>query len=323
MPDPACDGARNTSMMAHAMVLIWALVFGTGIAGIATIYARWRHERAPLLSHYRRFLVLANLTVGGLLVLTYVAANMTWLRSAGSRWPVAPLFLAVSFWMVAAFVCELTMVALLIGGRRLSARARWGTIATLAVVPVVVLIGLLLADRGLRAERVFAVSEILNEALIVGGMVMMLSVLGRPRPGLRPRDRWAADWFRRAHVAALALIVGAALLIYPWAWYALVVSFLVVNLSPFLLLEFLLVVDAASQNPDAGDDEALAAFVARLGISVRERDIVRLLLRGCRNQEIGEALFISSHTVKNHVYNVYRKAGVRNRVQLANLVRGR
>jgi DNA-binding CsgD family transcriptional regulator len=55
------------------------------------------------------------------------------------------------------------------------------------------------------------------------------------------------------------------------------------------------------------------------GISHREAEIVELICRGRTNSEIAESLFISLQTVKDHNYNIFRKTGVKNRVQLTNL----
>ncbi|MEU0313168.1 response regulator transcription factor [Nocardioides sp. NPDC006273] len=49
----------------------------------------------------------------------------------------------------------------------------------------------------------------------------------------------------------------------------------------------------------------------------RELDIVRPLARGGSNAEIAVDLFISPGTVKNHIANIQRKLGVRNRVGIA------
>lgn len=57
------------------------------------------------------------------------------------------------------------------------------------------------------------------------------------------------------------------------------------------------------------------------GITPREREVLDLACAGNTNQEIADALFISLQTVKDHVYSIYRKTGVRNRVELANLFR--
>lgn len=65
----------------------------------------------------------------------------------------------------------------------------------------------------------------------------------------------------------------------------------------------------------------VATATERYGISAREWEITELLCAGCTNQEIADRLFISPATVKDHVYNVFRKTGVRNRVELTNLMR--
>ena len=47
----------------------------------------------------------------------------------------------------------------------------------------------------------------------------------------------------------------------------------------------------------------------------RERDVLRLLVDGLANREIGERLFLSPDTVKTHLGNIYRKLGVEGRTQ--------
>jgi DNA-binding CsgD family transcriptional regulator len=63
------------------------------------------------------------------------------------------------------------------------------------------------------------------------------------------------------------------------------------------------------------------ANLARYGITPREREIIELICAGRTNQEIAEKLFISVATVKDHNYNIFKKTGVRNRVELAGLFR--
>lgn len=52
-------------------------------------------------------------------------------------------------------------------------------------------------------------------------------------------------------------------------------------------------------------------------LTARERDVLKLMARGCNNAQIAERLFISPHTVKNHVSNIYRKMGIDDRTQVA------
>jgi DNA-binding CsgD family transcriptional regulator len=52
-------------------------------------------------------------------------------------------------------------------------------------------------------------------------------------------------------------------------------------------------------------------------LSWREVDILRLVAAGLSNREIGEELFISGHTVANHVRSILRKTGAANRTEAA------
>jgi DNA-binding NarL/FixJ family response regulator len=51
-------------------------------------------------------------------------------------------------------------------------------------------------------------------------------------------------------------------------------------------------------------------------LSEREQEVVQLVAEGYRNKEIGEKLFISQQTVKNHLYNIFDKLGVSDRLEL-------
>lgn len=53
-----------------------------------------------------------------------------------------------------------------------------------------------------------------------------------------------------------------------------------------------------------------------LGLSAREHDIVELVLADVKESAMGARLGISPHTVHTHLERLYRKLGVRGRVQL-------
>jgi DNA-binding CsgD family transcriptional regulator len=64
----------------------------------------------------------------------------------------------------------------------------------------------------------------------------------------------------------------------------------------------------------------LDVALQRYQVSNREREIMELILQGKSNKEIEDVLFISYNTVKNHIYNLYQKLGVKSRGQLINFV---
>lgn len=98
-----------------------------------------------------------------------------------------------------------------------------------------------------------------------------------------------------------------------------------------LLLEQWLRNDVEAQPPTVSDQASLEVG-ALLGparadeqpnepLSERERTVLRLMAAGRRNGEIAAELVVSGNTVKAHVKSIYRKLGVRDRVQAIN--RGR
>jgi DNA-binding NarL/FixJ family response regulator len=57
----------------------------------------------------------------------------------------------------------------------------------------------------------------------------------------------------------------------------------------------------------------------RSELSAREREVLLLLTTGATNREIAETLHVSAETVKKHAAALYRKLGVRNRTEAAQL----
>lgn len=55
-----------------------------------------------------------------------------------------------------------------------------------------------------------------------------------------------------------------------------------------------------------------------LVLSSREIEVLKAIIEGLSNKEIGEKLFISVSTVKTHIINIYSKLGVKNRVEAVN-----
>ena len=72
--------------------------------------------------------------------------------------------------------------------------------------------------------------------------------------------------------------------------------------SPQMLDIFLNSLSQYTQMPDSN-------------LTPRELDVLRVLAKGNTNSEIGEELFISEQTVKNHVHSVFKKLGVETRVE--------
>ena len=81
--------------------------------------------------------------------------------------------------------------------------------------------------------------------------------------------------------------------------------------------------EGGGAEPGEGGFQARCEAVARgAGLSARETEVFMLLARGRGVEHIQNKLCISSHTVKTHVYNIYRKMGIGSREELLDAVEG-
>jgi len=62
---------------------------------------------------------------------------------------------------------------------------------------------------------------------------------------------------------------------------------------------------------------ARTALANREALSVREKQIVKLVAQGLTNAQIAERLSVSMHTAKEHVAQILKKQGLRRRIDLA------
>lgn len=96
--------------------------------------------------------------------------------------------------------------------------------------------------------------------------------------------------------------------------------FLSGNIPPLLYWRAYLKKYFIAPLPHETDKLTWNQFLEEFKISRREEEVIRLLCEGKTNREISDALFISLQTVKDHVYRIYQKVDVNNRVQLINLI---
>jgi DNA-binding CsgD family transcriptional regulator len=171
--------------------------------------------------------------------------------------------------------------------------AQMGPLARAADIAAV---GIVLLDRGNRIEH----------ATRQARQWLRYYFAGRGRPSGTKLPPVVADWLARqkAVEAAPALTTPLEPLVVSRGDRRLVVRLLGAPGAPALLLE----------ESRGGVD---AAALKPLGLSAREREVLALVARGARNDEIGRRLGASPRTIAKHVERIHRKLGVDNRAAAA------
>ena len=68
-------------------------------------------------------------------------------------------------------------------------------------------------------------------------------------------------------------------------------------------------------------DMPLDNLIKKYDISIREKEVVSLVIQGKSNKDIADNLFISVNTVKTHIRNIYEKIGIKSRYELINSIK--
>lgn len=79
--------------------------------------------------------------------------------------------------------------------------------------------------------------------------------------------------------------------------------------------------DIMKSDDDDADADADAVVVGDIKLSKRQKQLILMLDRGLSNRDIAAELSISEHTVKVHLWRLFRRLGVKSRTQTLHFAR--
>lgn len=314
--------------MPHLTLFVFIATLAAGAAGVALFAGLHQRYAYPFLRSGALQLALFNAIVALNVLYFYYTVNLT---DAGTSLWVETAYHAVSPVLKVAWVASLWVMVLDLLDRPLSqAFRRRGWIAGVAFAA---------GSAGLAGhamvvgtvEIVGTVHFVLELPVIAAALATMVYLVARSGSVADTDRRLLARGFGVAVLIIWALstttFLGGILFDLPGQdvrVFSSSVLLFAYNLVPVFVLRRRLgglATEPSGGVADGGPDwEHLGKTY---GITPREREIVELICRGKRNKEIADELFISLQTVKDHNYRIYKKLGVKNRVQLVNLARGR
>lgn len=141
-----------------------------------------------------------------------------------------------------------------------------------------------------------------------------------PDPGRRRAAR-ALAWLFLGHILMqiAKLMLGVAGLDL-WQFIDSKLLILYANMLPVFWLKFYYIPWAGAFSRISNAGSQLDSLQQSHGLSSRELEVLKLILDGRSYKQMENELFISIHTVKSHVYNLYRKLGVKSHRQLTHFI---
>lgn len=160
-------------------------------------------------------------------------------------------------------------------------------------------------------------SKALNELFLYGSLFLFLSAVTSWAYLGRTSDNRSKQLLRGIIIAFIPIAVFGVLdliFLMDSAYKLVYISFAAFSVLVYMFTTRHYVHSYAPESADISS--SMSAFYKARDISEREQELIPFLVEGISNKEISELLYISTNTVKTHVRNIYRKAGVSNRLQL-------
>ena len=169
---------------------------------------------------------------------------------------------------------------------------------------------------------VSGLSRALNELFIYGSFLQFLPAVTAAAYLKRTQNLRKKQLLKGVIISFIPIVLFAAsdLFLFKDSPYKLVyISYLLFAVLVYLFTARHYIHRYIPENPELPD--SCEEFYRQNAISEREQELIPFLIEGRSNREISQLLFISPNTVKTHIRNIYRKAGVSNRLQLLSRIR--
>ncbi len=307
----------------HYNVLSMILVLLAGAWAVFDVQQKSRRFPDSRLRDLLRFLVVFNVIELEAFLLIYFDSNLTPLQSQsffswfkGVDWPLRTLLI------LGLYVFLYKTIAWL-RGKKLPKWVLPGMASFAAILMGLFFLAMQFPASMPRNPRINFWS-LYTWPLYLLGMVWLIRLLAENRRGDDPDRRRVNRAF--AWLFLLRFPFQLALFwLNPGPYDFLIITLsralaVATNLIPVFWLRAYFIPWAGSLGKIIAGRVDLPALQKRHGLSAREMEILSLLADGKSYKEMEASLHISIHTVKSHVYSLYRKMKVKNRHQLIHLI---
>ncbi|NIM12388.1 MAG: hypothetical protein GTO45_09760 [Candidatus Aminicenantes bacterium] len=309
--------------MSYLSILLYILCLSVGMGTIILSYRMVKTYRVSYLSHYLYFLITYNILGFLKLLLTYLAPKLFDGLSLETLCSIHQLLLFFVFPLVP--ICIYFFVKFITGflDRDLPGVFKKGYILFWAIMCLGFAMGIKFLMETKDAKLINIIYLLSLVAIIIILTLTFIKILFFTRKLADKDKQKAIKTF--GFIYLFCFVCYVVTLIYfsdPYSG-SFLEHFLLfsLNLPPLFYLKGFLKKYYLDHPVQMDKEPNWESIFSEYKISNREGEIMRLLFAGKSNKDIEEELFISIKTVKNHIFHIYQKLKVKNRIQFINLIR--
>jgi len=315
--------------MEHIGLVLVLMVFGIGTAASAqAVILKGRHPIYYLKIH-AGFLMLLNTIVFFGLLFNYIQFNvMKGMPPVKARGLFGVYYLILSAVTVLLLYVFAEMIVLLLKREEGIAKIRFLLLGYFGGLVLAQFVFLVLDTYTGEIPLYIVVFLIISVSFFLAGYGFVLWLLS----GLKAYSGRSQRRILQIAVVFFFFVITASILLDALQVFTLItlelylilkaLVIIAVNLVSLTRLKVFVKEVFPEKTAGASTEGVVESLYNRYKIAPREQEIIRLICAGQSSREIGKELFLSSHTIKEYIYRIYKKTGVKNRVQLVNLFRG-
>jgi DNA-binding CsgD family transcriptional regulator len=314
---------EGNGLLKHYSVLSMVVVLIVGAWAVFDFHQKSRRFPGYRLRHLLHYLIFFNIIELETFLFIYFHNNLTppqseaffsWFK--GVDWPLQTML------TLGLYVSIFKMIAWL-RGKKLPKWVLPSIVLFTAVLMILFILDMRFPDFLPRNPR-FTFWYLYTWPLNLLGMIWLIRLFWENRRG-SDQDRRRAN---RAFASLFLLRIPFQLALFlldpgPFDFWIITLSRLLAlytNLIPTFWMKAYFIPWAGSLGKIISGRVDMPSLQKRHGLSIREMEILNLMIDGKSYKQMETSLHISIHTVKSHAYNLYRKLQVKNRHQLIHLI---
>jgi DNA-binding CsgD family transcriptional regulator len=305
--------------MEHILVFVFLAIFICGFWTAVVIRQQYRATGVLLLWNLFRYVVSFNLLVFCFLLSRYIHANLVGEDPATFHPAIITGFAAAAFAVETCVIWTTLHLVFDLKQRTIPPILRHAFLPVISLIGISYVIGATVLLRGGSHHWIEYTNLTLGLLMVLAYGYGLLGLVAGRNSSLSDGQRRSARYFGWFLIGGILSVAASLTFLRSYYVVGLAVGLLWLSYAPMLWLRRYS--QPYIQTILPGEVSSVVAVLARrYGITRREQEIMALLVEGKSNKEIEDQLCISFSTVKNHVYNLYRKLEVNSRAQLMHLV---
>lgn len=301
--------------MGHIYILLHIFALAAGLWSAFSVRTKFRILRTEFLRHYFIFILLFLAVVFLRMSSRYIFTNLpgeTLVNQPLFILLVSPLRIVIEAGMAFSFLKTLWALQ----GRTLPVALQRFLAGIFALYVSIFGFETAAFMRTSVSMRLTAVIKIFDASVLLAVLAPLVIIIwNRKKLNGQPAGKTVTA-FSSLYLAGFILLPVFIWLPSPFNTLLISLVYIFINFLPEIWLRFFFPLYRGESRAEGETSEDLGFLSLRYGITDREKEIIHLIMLGKSNKEIEKKLFISHHTVRNHIHNVYEKMNVKSRGQL-------